>query len=344
MHTTSEYVTLGHPDRCCDFISSYILDRYLEADPLTRYALEVQMKDNHVRLGGEITSKAKFSKALRAQFVSEAVATIGYDEKYAKTWGTENVPCADNLEVTEVIGEQSPDIAQGVNADGWGDQGIFWGMAERAPSRDNMPLDYWTARQIGETLYAAAKERKLPIGVDIKTQVEVTNGKVSSVIIAAPCRQRDFADFEIDAAVIVRNIVGRKVKNIIINGTGAYVRHGSVGDCGTTGRKLVVDFYGGNCRIGGGSPWTKDGTKADVALNIYARVKAVEAMHKYGVEKCYVGISACIGRKEIMVTVLDANLNEIGAWSECRPAGEIIEELGLRRPVFAAKCQRGLFA
>lgn len=344
MHTTSEYVTLGHPDRCCDFISSYILDRYLEADPLTRYALEVQMKDNHVRLGGEITSAAKFTKAQRASFVTQALIDIGYSPSYVKLWGEENVPNVAKLNISEVIGEQSPDIAQGVNADGWGDQGIFWGMAERAPSRDNMPLDYWTARQIGEVLYTAAKSRNLPIGIDIKTQVEVTDGKVSGVIIAAPCRPRDFGDFELDAAVIVRNIVGRKVKNLIVNGTGAYVRHGSVGDCGTTGRKLVVDFYGGNCRIGGGSPWTKDGTKADVALNIYARVKAVEAMHKYGVDKCYVGIAACIGRKEITVTVLDANLNEIAAWSECRPAGEVIEELGLRRPVFAAKCQRGLFA
>lgn len=147
MRTTSEYCSVGHPDRTCDFISSYLLDRYLEQDPYTRYAVEVQMKDNAVRLGGEVTSKAKLTKAQRAAFVREAVARVGYDAKYALKWGAENVPCSEDLVVTEFIGEQSPDIAMGVNADGWGDQGIFWGMAVKSPSTGDMPYDHFLARK-----------------------------------------------------------------------------------------------------------------------------------------------------------------------------------------------------
>ena len=338
MRTTSEYCSVGHPDRTCDYISSYILDRYLEQDRYTRYALEVQMKDNSVRLGGEITSKAKFSKALRAQFVREAVANIGYDAKYALKWGAENVPCADDIQVTEVIGEQSPDIAQGVNQDGWGDQGIFWGMAVKSPSTDDMPYDHFIAKRIGQRLY----EERIG-GIDIKTQVEAEGRSVKSVVVAIPCFSKDYEDVVLDVQCLVRKVVGRNVKNLIVNGTGAYVRHGSIGDCGTTGRKLVVDFYGGNCRIGGGSPWTKDGTKADLALNIYARQKAREAVYKYGLDLCYCGISCCIGRKEIGITIIDRNMNEVSSWIEARPACEIIEELGLREPTFADRCMNGLF-
>lgn len=339
MRQTSEFVSVGHPDRTCDFISSYLLDRYLEEDPLTRFAVEVQMKDNYVTLGGEVTSRAKFTKAQREAFVVEAVRKVGYDTAYAKLWGEENVPCADALKVTEHLSQQSPDIAQGVDADGWGDQGIFWGMAEKNPATDDMPLDHFYARRIGERLYAERLG-----GIDIKTQVATDGGRVQSIICAVPCRERDLNDLKLDIAVLVRKVVGRSVKNIIVNGTGAYVRHGSMGDCGTTGRKLVVDFYGGNCRIGGGSPWTKDATKADLTLNLYARVKAREGVYKYGLDVCYCAISCCIGRREIDITLFDRNNQQVAQWSEARPASEVIDELGLRKPCFADKCLSGLFS
>lgn len=343
MKTTSEFVSVGHPDRVCDYISSYVLDRHLEADPKTRYAVEVQMKDNFVTLAGEVTSAAKFTRAQLDQFVREAVAEIGYTAAYQRKWGEDNAPCADKLAIAWHLSQQSPDIAQGVDNAGWGDQGIFWGMACNSPATDNQPLDHWYARKIGEKLYALAKERGV-IGLDIKTQVTLNDGVVASVIIAAPCLKRDFADFELDAAQLVRRIVGRRVKHIVVNGTGAYVRHGSMGDCGTTGRKLAVDFYGGNCRVGGGSPWTKDGTKADVALNIYARHKAVEAMYKYGQPLCYCAIDCCIGRREIGIVVLDAQHNEIASWQENFAPQEIIAKLGLDKPCYAHKCRCGLFA
>lgn len=340
MRATSEYVTLGHPDKTCDFISSYILDRYMERDPKTRYAVEVQMKDNYVTLGGEVTSKAKFTKAERADFVRQAVAAVGYTADYAKRWGADNVPNADALKVTEHLSEQSPDIAQGVDADGWGDQGIFWGMAVRSPKTVNMPLDHFIARRIGERLV----EERMG-GIDIKTQVETTDGRVSSVIVAVPCFRRDLNDLMEDVPPLVRSVIGHKPASLIVNGTGAYVRHGSMGDCGTTGRKLVVDFYGGNCRIGGGSPWTKDPTKADLTLNVYARKKALEAMEQFGLEVCHVAVACCIGRREITVTVFDGiTSRQVADWTENRPASEVIAELGLDKPVYADKCRRGLFA
>ena len=146
----------------------------MERDPKTRYAVEVQMKDNYVTLGGEVTSKARFTKAERADFVRKAVSAVGYTADYAKRWGEDNVPNADALKVTEHLSEQSPDIAQGVDADGWGDQGIFWGMAVRSPKTGNMPLDHYIARRIGERLV----EERMG-GIDVKTQVERTDGRVS---------------------------------------------------------------------------------------------------------------------------------------------------------------------
>ena len=121
---TSEYVTLGHPDRTADYISEYILDRYLEQDPYTRYALEVQVKDNFVTLGGEITSKANFNYAEIIQFVQNALNEIGYTHEYAKKWGEGNTIDPERVFVVQNISQQSTDIGQGVDNSGWGDQGI----------------------------------------------------------------------------------------------------------------------------------------------------------------------------------------------------------------------------
>ena len=121
MYKTSEWVSLGHPDKMADFISCYILDRFLEQDPMTRYALEVMIKDNIVTLGGEITSKAQYSAEDIAAFVRVAVNQIGYTKAYQRIWGKENTICGDDIEVTQHIGRQSPDIAQGVDKLGWGD-------------------------------------------------------------------------------------------------------------------------------------------------------------------------------------------------------------------------------
>ena len=262
----SEWVSIGHPDKTADFISEYLLDRYLEKDPNTRYAVEVQIKDQHVTLAGEVTSTAVFTQADFERFVRNAVVAIGYTPSYAKAWNNQCIN-PDDLDVRVLISKQSPDIAAGAGDTGWGDQGIFFGYAEYG-SDAMLPKDHQLARFIGERLMQRALEApELGWGLDIKTQVVMPEDSdiLDTVIVAIPLMELSEAD---TVAIYVKVLLGWTPElgpsdffgtEVIVNGTGAYQMHSSVADCGTTGRKLAVDFYGGNCRIGGGSPWTKDG-------------------------------------------------------------------------------------
>ena len=330
---TSEYCTVGHPDRTCDFIASYILDRYLEADRRSRVALEVQLKERYCTISGEITSDAPYGEEDIADFAREAIARIGYDDGYQERFGDSNTICAEEVEVETHISRQSQDIAQGVDRDGWGDIGIFWGYAVDDPGTGNMPKDYWLARRIAQSIAGKVG------GLDVKTQVSIEDGKCVECIVSIPLAP---GEDESGVAEAVRGFVGDGCR-IVVNGTGRYVAHGSVADCGTTGRKLVVDFYGGNSRIGGGCPWGKDPTKADVTLNIYARRKALEAMKRYGLPSMRCMISCCIGRRDIRVTLLDGENRIVEAYTESEPASHVIESLGLDKPVYAEMCRRGLF-
>lgn len=339
MRKTSEWVSLGHPDKMADYVSSYILDRHLERDPWTRYAVECQIKDAFVTLAGEVTSRASFDDDALARHVRAALCEIGYTDRYALRWHPGDTVCGKDAQVTSYLSLQSPDIAQGVDRGGWGDQGIFFGMATTDEETRHLPKDRYLAELIGKHLFHAADT--LGIGLDIKTQVETVDGFVTQVVVAAPTRTR-FATESVECAV--RNILrgGDRDALLVINGTGSFERHGPVADCGTTGRKLAVDFYGGNCPIGGGSPWTKDGSKADVALNLYARKIALKQMRRFNRE-VRVAISSIIGRSEIEVTVTDETNRELSSWTESRAAGDIVEELELRKPRFAKMCREGLF-
>lgn len=254
MMQTSEFVAPGHPDKIADGVVSYLLDRYLERDPNVRYAMECQIKDSHVTLGGEVTSTYMMTEDELKRHVRDAICAIGYTPEYARRWGADNCIDPDALDIVAHIGAQSPDISQGVDADGWGDQGIFWGMATGTEATGFMPLDHTIAKRLGMWLYEAALNGVLHIGLDIKTQVTVNDGLVNCVIVAAPTKTEADADGlrEKVVAWLEANSPYAGTNSIIVNGTGAYVRHASAGDCGTTGRKLAVDFYGGNCRIGGG--------------------------------------------------------------------------------------------
>lgn len=343
----SEYVSLGHPDCVCDYISEYILDRLLEQDPDTRYALEVQMKDNYVTLGGEITTKAELAEPCWEIWVKEALAEIGYDDNYAMKWGSENTITPRLVEVVAHISKQSPDIAQGVNKDGWGDQGIFWGMADRTANDDLLPDDYYYAKKLCQHLYEKARNGA-PWGLDIKTQVEVGPlGDIRKVIVAAPCYPGNLPELrkEVVDCFHDENFYHDGLDSIeyTINGTGAYIKHASIGDCGTTGRKLVVNFYGGNCQIGGGSPWTKDPTKADLSLNLYARHLAKQWLANHPEQNVVkVSIGCCIGRPEIDVTILDEFGNQLHSYTQVKGPSEVIEELGLKQPMYADMCRKGL--
>lgn len=327
----SEYVSLGHPDKVADYISEYILDRLIEQDKNTRYALEVQIKDNNVTLGGEITTNAEcdFDK-----WVKDAIEDVGYTRDYVKYWGDENTINPEKLNIVKYISKQSNDISQGVANNGWGDQGIMFGLAVNSPETDYMPLDFYLAKQIGVKLYESGVG-----GLDIKTQVVTRNDKVLKVIVAIPMLE--------DATDKVKEIVQSTISGdyqLIINGTGKYIKHASMGDCGTTGRKLAVDFYGGNCNVGGGSAWTKDGTKADLTLNLYARMLALNYMRQTGLDYVKTGIECCIGRKDITVVYIDRYGNEIKSdVVEITPI-ELINKFQLDKPIYADLCKYGLFS
>ena len=335
---TSEYVTIAHPDRMADYISEYILDRYLERDLNTRYALEVQVKDNFVTLAGEVTSSIDFTHEDYLSFVKNALREIGYTEEYADEWGEGNTIDPRKVEVTEHISKQSPDISQGVDNLGWGDQGIFWGMAIDDKALNYMPRDYFVAMRLANLLYS-----KRYGGLDIKTQVTMNNGNVEKVVVAIPILEKDEKSEKEGVTAFVKSICGEKVK-VIVNGTGRYIRHSSMGDCGTTGRKLAVDFYGGNCRIGGGSPWTKDPTKADLTLNIYARKKAIEYLKEHHLNECHCQIECCIGQREITIQYYDGQMRLLETVQECKSNEEIIKELNLRRPIYTQLAREGLFS
>lgn len=349
MTQTSEWVSPGHPDKLADAISSRILDYCLERDPETRFAVECQIKGNRVALGGEVTSKAFLDGHALAFLARDAVERIGYTQDYHGLWGLGNTISPRDLYVMADIVQQSPDIAQGVDAGGWGDQGIFWGMATPEREFGYLPRDYYCARALGQHLYALSLQRGLPIGLDIKTQVETCDDIVRQVIVAAPCATDS-------ATGLLRDEITAFVADwrtapdfeIVVNGTGRYVRHASQGDCGTTGRKLAVDFYGGNCRIGGGSPWTKDPSKADLTLNLLARKLALEYVlsHRECHRAVYVALSCCIGRDEVRVAFFDERHIPIQTEHQSIfvPARAVAAELDLFSPNYFALCQSGLFS
>lgn len=356
---TSEWVSLGHPDKVADYISEYILDRYIEKDAETRYAVEVQIKDNFVSLAGEVTSKANFSNEDLAKFVEEAVNEIGYTKEYQKKFGKECTICGDDIHTLIHISQQSPDIAQGVNKDAWGDQGIFFGFY-CGETHTGQGKDYQLAKDIGMALYQKAKnDEHLPLGLDIKTQATVSENEegefeIEELIVAIPTPYNTDKN---KLRRIVRNTIYElypesKIAKIIINGTGDYHIHGPIGDSGTTGRKLVVDFYGGRSRIGGGSPWTKDGTKADLGLNIVAHdiaksfFKDVKKM-VYECDYTTSDVSCCIGKKEILCVINAYNKDGIviaQTKDKVKISPSFVKELySLNKPIFAEMCRRGLF-
>lgn len=358
MSRTSEFVSLGHPDKIADYISEYILDKLVELDPHVRYALEVQIKDDFVSLAGEVSTSADVCIGDYQHWAKEAINEIGYTKKYQEKWGRDNTICGDDCSVITNIFWQSPDIAQGVNNLGWGDQGIFFGYAENNKYTNYMPLDYYLAKDLNTKLYENAKNNNVG-GLDIKTQITLSNNnEIEQVIVAIPVL--DDEEYEKVKHFVVDWLSNENVDvmkfieddKLIINGTGKYQIHGPIGDSGTTGRKLVADFYGGNSKIGGGSPWTKDGTKADLTLNLYARDIAVnkvkmlsdEISNLFSVET---KISCCIGKQTIRVVNIwydiDGNKIDTEEFEERPDRNKLIQKYQLDKSVYKEMCSKGLF-
>ena len=351
-YKTSEWVSIGHPDKVADYISEYILDRLIEQDPQTRYALEVQIKDNDVTLGGEISTNAKHVDY--GSWVKEAIEEIGYTDAYQKKFGRENTICGDDIFLSVHINRQSPDIAQGVNASGWGDQGIFFGFY-CDESDEGHGYDYYMAKTVGKALYEKALTSEC-LGIDIKTQVTVlidgTEKSVEEVIVAVPMVAGKEKEGTKEVKEVLKTLCPPNTP-FIINGTGTYCVHGPIADSGTTGRKLVVDFYGGNSRIGGGSPWTKDGTKADLTLNMFAYEDAKEMYYNLKdaglpVAKVETELSSCIGRSQVLIQTTAYDADGITMFCDsniCKSRPEtLIKRYKLNTPIFAKLCRDGLFS
>lgn len=332
MKKTAEAVSLGHPDKTADYISSYILDRMIAQDPDVKYAVEVMVKDNTVVLGGEIKGNVDLSNL--EEFVKNALRDIGYDECYAENWGTNAIDVR-KIEVINLIGQQSADINQGVISNGWGDQGVFVGYACKGDGL--ISKEQYLARFLNNALYIKARQSK-NLGIDIKTQITLNDyGHIETAIVAIPMKEpEDLTDF-------ITETLGEKPDNIIVNGTGTFKLHSSIADCGITGRKLACDFYGTSAPIGGGSPWTKDGSKADVTLNIYARRLALQYLEDN--DECFVYLSSCIGQAKLPSATVRTIKNGIFTTHTLqitKTPAEIITELKLNKPVFSGLCRKGI--
>ena len=331
MLKTAEAVSIGHPDKTADYISSYILDRMIEQDSSVHYAVEVMIKNNTVVLGGEITGSVDLSGV--SAYVADALRDIGYDERYADIWGDKSFNI-NKLEVVNLIGFQSLEIARGVHQNGWGDQGVFVGYA--CPGENNLNRELCLAKKLNRALYDKARQSN-SLGLDIKTQITIDEtGHITTAIVAIPMLiEQDLSDF-------IVSVLGDKPDQIIINGTGIYQQHSSIADCGITGRKLACDFYATACPIGGGSPWTKDAGKADLTLNLYARYLALKYLADN--DECFVYLSSCIGRSELpsarVETVREGKHYSQDIQIKQTPR-EIIRLLGLDKPVYARLCRDG---
>jgi S-adenosylmethionine synthetase len=199
--------------------------------------------------------------------------------------------------------------------------------------------ELYLARKLNRAIYEFARGSD-NLGLDIKTQITIDeSGHVKTAIVAVPMRSPQNID------QIVIDTLGQVPDKTIINGTGIYTYHSSVADCGMTGRKLACDFYSTAAPIGGGSPWTKDGSKSDLTLNLYARQMAIENLGDN--DECVIYLSSCIGRSELpsgtIKTICQGATKSHSITPNKKPR-DLIRTFGLDKPIFADLCRNGLFS
>lgn len=350
---TSESVTEGHPDKIADQISDAVLDAILAQDPTGRVACETLVTTGLAVIAGEITTNARVNYK---QIVRETIDDIGYnDASYGYDCNT--------LSVMDAVGTQSPDIAQGVDTGGAGDQGLMFGYAcNETP--ELMPLPIQLAHNLTKKLSDVRRNGELPyLRPDGKSQVsiEYRDGKpfrVEAVVISSQHSDdvtteqlREDIMEKVIKATVSADLLDENTK-FHINPTGRFVIGGPMGDAGLTGRKIIVDTYGGYAPHGGGAFSGKDPTKVDRSAAYMARYIAKNIVAAGLADKCTVQLAYAIGVAEPVSVLVDTHGTgkvDEGKLSEAvrknfqlNPKG-IIETLDLRRPIFKETAKFGHF-
>ena len=351
---TSESVTEGHPDKVADQISDAVLDSVIEQDPYSRVACETFVTTGLVLVGGEITTEGYVDVQRVAR---ETVKSIGYtDAGFGLDW--------ESCGVVVSLDQQSADIAMGVDREGAGDQGMMFGYATNE-TPEMMPLPITLAHRLTRNLASIRKDGVAPyLRPDGKSQVtvEYVDGsprRIDSVVIAAQ-HDPDVSGDKIRED-IVNDVIGPALPAELIdpgrikyhvNATGRFVTGGPQGDAGLTGRKIIVDTYGGYCRHGGGAYSGKDPTKVDRSASYAARYVAKNVVAAGLAEKCEIQLAYVIGVAEPVSvnadtfgtgTVDDLEITRlIRKHFDLTPQG-IIESLDLRRPIYRPTASYGHF-
>ena len=346
---TSESVSEGHPDKVCDFIADSILDAHLAKDPKSRVACEVLVKSGEVVLAGEITSSAAVNFEAVAR---EAIREIGYtDPKESFN--------ADGVNVTQFLSRQAGEIGQRVDVGGAGDQGIMFGYAtDETP--ELMPLPILLAHKLAKQLTEARKSKQVSwLRPDAKTQVSVeyADNKPVAVrtVLVSTMHARDVSQHDIKqyvASTLCPDVLGSWYRDdieVLVNPTGSFVEGGPSADCGVTGRKIIVDSYGGMGRHGGGAFSGKDPSKVDRSGAYFCRFVARQIVKKGIARRAEVQVGYAIGRPEpVSVRVETFGTGDARAAEELvrtfdfRPRA-IIERLDLLRPIYKQSTNYGHF-
>ena len=350
---TSESVTEGHPDKLCDTISDCILDEYLKKDENARVAVETFASGNKVTIAGQITAKGEIDIE---KLVREKLKEIGYDNA--------NIDIDyKTCEIETNITKQSPDIAMGVDVGGAGDQGIMFGFAcDETP--EYMPYAISMAHKLSRRLTEVRKNEEIGyLRPDGKTQVtvEYENDKpkrIETILVSTQHNEGISQDIlrkdiieKVIKTVIPENMIDKYTK-IYINPTGKFVIGGPLGDTGLTGRKIIVDTYGGYARHGGGAFSGKDASKVDRSATYMLRHIAKNIVANGYAKKCEIQISYGIGMKEplsISVNTFgtgkiseDEIIEKINKKFDLTPDG-IIKYLELKKPIYSLTTNYGHF-
>ena len=351
---TSESVTEGHPDKVCDQIGDAILDDILAQDPNARVACEVCATTGLVLVMGEITTTGYCDVQ---KIVRKTVEEIGYNRG---KFGFD----AENLAVLVSLNEQSPDIALGVDADGAGDQGMMFGYACRE-TEEYMPLPITLAHKLARRLAVIRKDGShKELRPDGKTQVSVEydeNGKplrIDTIVVSTQHDEevsqeylREMIIKDVITPIIPKELMDENTK-IFVNPTGRFVVGGPKGDSGLTGRKIIVDTYGGYAPHGGGSFSGKDPTKVDRSASYMARYVAKNMVAAGFADRMQIQLSYAIGvAKPISICIDTFNTSKytekelidiVNANFDLTPKG-IISTLDLRRPIYRQTATYGHF-